>query len=171
MGLHFNVHPWRLDDFGIPPWRNRNFHRMIKLWSLQPPFFYGGPSLTEFCGFLGPRVVTGPLSVVFILLVDLPVFGTWCLNFNFSRDSHGEIPMFIYFHGTFHVKSHMKPMDAMIKKPGTSRPRNRQRGRIFSGYSLVGHSLGGLVARVIAVHVDLTPRNLAPKCYPLVMSK
>ena len=44
-------------------------------------------------------------------------------------------------------------------------PRNRQRGRIFSGYSLVGHSLGGLVARVIAVHVDLTPRNLAPKWY------
>eukprot|EP00435_Cladocopium_sp_Y103_P017959 s3424_g4.t1 len=35
---------------------------------------------------------------------------------------------------------------------------NRQQGRIFSGYSLVGHSLGGLVARVIAVHVDLTPR-------------
>lgn len=35
---------------------------------------------------------------------------------------------------------------------------NRQHRRIFSGYSLVGHSLGGLVARVIAVHVDLTPR-------------
>lgn len=35
---------------------------------------------------------------------------------------------------------------------------NRRQGRIFSGYSLVGHSLGGLVARVIAVHVDLTPR-------------
>ena len=109
MGLHFNAHPWRLDDFGIPPWRNRNFRRMNKLWSPQPPFFYGGPSLTEFCGFLGPRVVTGPLFVVFILLVDLPVFGTWCLNFNFSRDSHGEIPMFIIvylFSWNLMLKSH-----------------------------------------------------------------
>ena len=71
--------------------------------------FYGGPSLTEFCGFLGPRVVTGPLFVVFILLVDLPVFGTWCLNFNFSRDSHGEIPMFIIvylFSWNLMLKSH-----------------------------------------------------------------
>jgi len=35
---------------------------------------------------------------------------------------------------------------------------NAEQGRHFSGYSLVGHSLGGLVARVVPVHIDLKPR-------------
>lgn len=38
--------------------------------------------------------------------------------------------------------------------------RNAEQGRHFSGYSLVGHSLGGLVARVVPVHIDLKPRHL-----------
>ncbi len=38
--------------------------------------------------------------------------------------------------------------------------RNAEQGRNFSGYSLVGHSLGGLVARVVPVHIDLKPRHL-----------
>ena len=38
--------------------------------------------------------------------------------------------------------------------------RNAEQGRHFSGYSLVGHSLGGLVARVVPVHMDLKPRHL-----------
>ena len=171
--------------FGGTPWRNVNLHRMKKFWSPQPPpflftltptwpslwpprfssrcwifLFFHETSCLNFHIFRFPEIILGSSYVPITHGCYQIIKSIWWFPKGYPKSSS------ISNDGIFHDINHpaigvppfMETPICCLHLPATLR--NRRQGRIFSGYSLVGHSLGGLVARVIAVHVDLAPRNL-----------